>query len=153
MGEEAAGTLTLKDLKAVEITIIEKLSFLFRPVQDQLEPIKASLAETHKTAESGMDLAMTINEGSRLMQLEQETLKQKLLTVDMETRALNIKNCGLPENVEAPLELQSFISNWLATTMKLENGMAPALTRVWRLGSPVNPKHQRPRDVLVLLCV
>lgn len=111
MGEEVTGSVTLTDLKAVEATIIEKLSALLKPVQEQLTSIKAALAETHKIAESAMELAMTVNEGSRLMQSEQEALKQKVLAVDMEARALNIKICGLPENVETLLDLQSFISN------------------------------------------
>lgn len=140
MGEETASTVTLHDLKAVETAIIEKLSLLLKPMQDQLSCIKTSLAEMHKTAECVMDLAMTVSEGSQLMQSEQEALKQKLMAVDMETCSLNIKIHGFPEKVESPLELQAFISNWMATTMNLEKGVAPALTRVRCLGAPVNPK-------------
>lgn len=149
MGEEGDGAVTLMDLKAVETSIIEKLSNLLGPVQEQLTSIKAALAETHKTAENAIELAMTVSEGSRQLQSEQEALKQKVLAMDMEARALNVKIRGLPENVETPLDLQAFITNWIATTMKLEDGVAPTLTRVRRLGAPVNPKRQRPRDVLV----
>lgn len=154
MGEDIPGAVTVQDLKAVEMTIIEKISLILKPVQDQLANIKTSLAETYKTSECAMDLAMTVSEGSRTLQYEKEAFKQKLMAIDMETRALNIKIRGFPEKVESPLELQTFISNWMATTMSLEKGVAPALTRVRRLGAPQNPKRQRPRDVLVsFLCM
>lgn len=105
--------------------------------------------ETQKTADNAMELVLTLNDGSRMLQMEQDTLRQRVMMVDMEARALNIKIRGLPEKVEASLDLQSYTVNWMATLMQLEKGVAPSLTKVRILGSSLAPKRQRPQDILV----
>lgn len=142
--EDVSESATLGAIKALEISIIDKMSALLKPVQEQLSSIKAVVAETQKTADNAMELAITLNEGSRMLQIEQDTLRQRVMMMDMEARSLNIKIRGLPEKVEASLDLQTYIVNWMATLMQLEKGIAPSLTKARRLGSILAPKRQRP---------
>lgn len=40
----------------------------------------------------------------------------------------NLKLRGFPEGSEENVELRIFVSNWLASQMQLEEGVAPVLT-------------------------
>lgn len=147
--EEAPENAMLGAIKVLETILIDRMTALLKPVHDQLSTINTVVAKTQKIADNAMELALTVSEGSRTMQMEQDTLKQRIMMIDMEARALNLKIRGLPEKVEGPLELQSYIANWMATLMHLENGIAPCLTKAHRLGSLSAPKRQRPWDILV----
>lgn len=147
--EEAPESATLGAIRALEATIIDRMTALLQPVQEQLSSVKAVVTKTQKTADNVMELALTINNESKMLQMEQDTLKQRIMMVDMEARALNIKIRGLPEKVEGLLDLQTYVINWMATLMQLEIGVAPSLTKARRLGSLLVPKRQRPRDILV----
>lgn len=87
-----------------------------------------------------MDLVQAIQEGTRVIQDEQDSIRQKMLTMDMEARMLNIKIRGMPEQAESTTELQSFIANQIMTVMHIEVGVALCLTKIYCIGSPSNSK-------------
>lgn len=150
---EATDDATTKaDVYSLEAVIVDKLSAkiadLIKPIQTQLDNIKSAVAETKKTADCAMQLALATQEGSKALQYDQENLKHKILTLEMEEKMLNVKIHGFPENTEATVDLQVFISTWMSSVLKVEDNIAPCLTRVWRLGEPGNTKQQGPHDIL-----
>lgn len=66
-----------------------------------------------------MDLALTNQDTSRVLQYEQEAIKQKILVLEMDARSYNAKIRGMPEQAESNNDLQVFISAWLASIIKL----------------------------------
>lgn len=102
------------------------------------------MADTKKIADGVKDLALTLQEGSCALQYEQDAMRQKLLSLDMDSRALDVKIQGIPESTDKSADLQIIISNWMASILGLEDGIAPSLTRVRRLGSPNNAKRKGP---------
>lgn len=149
VGESAARKT---DIHRLEVAIIDKLSNRLSPLikllENQLESIKAAQIETKKDC-CAMDLALTDQDSTRILQYGQDIMKQKMLTMDMDSRIFNVKLRGIPEKAEASTDLQIFISNWMASVMNMEDKITPCLTRARKIGVPVNPKRKGPRDILV----
>lgn len=93
--EAEASFSTKDDLKALENALVEKIAALLQPIQKQLSTINATLNEMKKTA----DLALTNQDTSRVLQYEQERTK-KLLGLEIDAKAYNIKIRGMPEQAE-----------------------------------------------------
>lgn len=72
------------------------LSALIKPIEGQLESIKAAQIETKKIADCAMELALTNQDGTCALQYDQDNLRQKVLNMDMESRIF-VKLCGIPE--------------------------------------------------------
>lgn len=51
------------------------------------------------------------------------------MLIENQLKIKNLKLRSLPEGFEENTELMIFISNWLATQMQLEEGIAPSLMR------------------------
>lgn len=138
------------DLQQLEAAIVDKLSMkladLIKPLQFQLDNIKTMVAALKKMAEFATEMALATQDSSRALQYEQENLKHKVLTLELEVKMMNIKICGFPEQSQSKTDLQILIATWMASVLKLEENIAPCLTKVRRVGAPKNPKRQGPRD-------
>lgn len=56
---------------------------------------------------------------------------------------------GFPKGTEENMELWIFISNWLVFHLELEEGLAPLLEAVYRLGPLRLASNALPRDILI----
>lgn len=57
------------------------------------------------------------------------------MALEQRSHQNNLKH-GLKESLEENMELSTFISNWLATLLKLEDSTAPIITNTYRVGPP-----------------
>lgn len=92
-----------------------------------------------------MELELSLQDDSRALQYEQGAAKQKMLTMEMDTRALNTKIHSMSEQAELNSDLQAFIAfiaGWLASELHLEEEIAHCLTRARHIGPLHNPKQQ-----------
>lgn len=47
------------------------------------------------------------------------------------------------------MDLVSYISSWLASTLNVEENVAPNLSQAYRLGHLNNPTRIHPRDIII----
>lgn len=149
---EAESSITTKDLKLLESDIVDKIAALLQPINQQLNSINTALSETTPPpppADCAMDLALSLQDDSRALQYEQGAMRQKMLSMEIEARAFDVKIHGMPEQAGLNTDLQAFISGWMATELQLEEEIAPCLTKAYRIEALNNPKRQGPRDITV----
>lgn len=146
------GAVTKADIHHLEEAIIEKLSMklaaLLKPIKGQLEGMKAAQAETKKIADCTMELALANQDSTRAIQYDPDNLRQKVLTMEMESRIFKVKLCGIPEQAETSTDLQILVSTWMASVLHLESNIASCLMRVRRIGALGHSKRQAPRDIV-----
>lgn len=61
----------------------------------------------------------------------------------------NIKIRGLAEKVEGSMDLLIFPALWLATCLRLDEGVAPLILRAYRIGNALSWKAKGPRDIII----
>lgn len=96
-----------------------------------------------------MDLALTNQDSARQMQTQQDWATEKIMLLENQMKIKNLKVRCFPEGCEENMELRIFISNWLATQMQLEEGIAPLLDAAYRLGTLRRAINALPRDILI----
>lgn len=65
------------------------------------------------------------------------------------SRQTSLKSRGFTEGWEGTQDLIHLMGGWLVRELRLEDGIAPVLIRVFRLGTPSNPHRKYPLDIVV----
>lgn len=156
-GEDSFGAIGKEEWRSelaggfqrMEASLLEKLTCLIAPITAQVQDLKQGLEQVTQTAESAMELALTNQETSKQHQSQHEWAAEKIMLIENQLKIFNLKLRGLPEGCEENQELRIFVSNWLATQMELEKGVAPLLDAAYRLGPPRRASNALPRDILI----
>lgn len=119
------------------------------PISKQLSELASTLKDVSATAETAMELGLTVQEDARLLQGSQQQLLARVAALETQARASNLKLRGLPESPDLNANLASTLASWLASVLKLEDGIAPTILEAFRIGplSAVRPNF--PRDVVL----
>lgn len=134
------------DLKSYfDSLIAQRLS----PIAQQLSDLKSNLKEVSSTAETTLEIGLTLQEDSKRFQLLEQQLTSRIALPETQARATNLKFRGFPEYPELNANLPSSIASWLAVILRLEDGMAPSILAAYRLGPPSAAPPHFPREVII----
>lgn len=103
----------------------------------------------NQTADAAMELALTNQEAAHQQQPQVDWITEKIVMIENQLKLKNLKLRGFPEGCERTIELRIFASNWLASKMQLEEGVAPLLNAAYRLGPLRRASNALPRDILI----
>ncbi|KAL8221569.1 UNVERIFIED_CONTAM: hypothetical protein K2H54_070134, partial [Gekko kuhli] len=132
-------TLTISRQELVEIhkdlhrSLRETVEELIQPINTRLDDFISELKETTKKADANTATCVTLQEEVRHLQDTNIDLSTRLLAMENRWRQHNLKFRGFEEGVEENTELPVFLSNWLAHALQLEDGVAPAIAKAYRL--------------------
>lgn len=125
------------DLKShFEATIATKID----PILQQLAEVTAGLKDVSRTAETAMELGLTLQEENKHLQRSEHQLCMKVAILEAQARAINQKFCGFPETPEFNNNLTASLAVWLASVLQLEDGVSPTILNRFRLG-PLAAAH------------
>ncbi|KAL8220770.1 UNVERIFIED_CONTAM: hypothetical protein K2H54_054433 [Gekko kuhli] len=121
---------------------------LIKPIASHIVEFRSALDKVSQTAEAAMEMSLTIQEETKYLLQREDWATDKILSLDNQMRAHNVKFSRFPEKSEENTDLTSFIASWLASALQLENGVAPLLDLAYRLGQS-GSSHRRawPRDI------
>lgn len=122
---------------------------MITPITTQIKEIQTNVTQIAQTADAAMELGLASQDTRRQLQKNSEWAMDKIIMLENQLKQFNIKTRGFPEGAEESTELRIFISTWLASHMDLEDGVAPLLDVVYRLGPPRRASNALPRDILV----
>lgn len=133
------------DLKSYfKLSISQELS----PIAQQLSELTSALKDVASTADTAMELGLSLQKSTRQLQRSEQQLSARIVVLETQARATNLKFRGLPESPDLNGNLIFPLAAWLASVLKLEECVAPTILSVYRLGplSAVRPNF--PRDVI-----
>lgn len=133
------------DLKSYfKASIAQELS----PISQQLSELSSALKDVASTVDTAMEMGLSLQKSTRQLQRSEQQLSARIAVLETQARATNLKFRGLPESPELNGNLLSPLVSWLASVLKLEEGIAPTILPAYRLGplSAVRPNF--PRDVI-----
>ncbi|XP_054825859.1 uncharacterized protein LOC129323355 [Eublepharis macularius] len=130
--------------------IIEQMAKLISPITTQLADIKRDLQSVNHKADKAMEVSVKSQQDINDMQKTIIEQQDRLMKLELNARQNQIKIRGIDELLTYNTDLTSFIANWLAKQLKLEEGVYPYITKTYRVG----PYHQnknkdRPRDIII----
>lgn len=99
---------------------ILNMKLLLQVLQDQVTWLQIAIGKTHKTAELALVLTTTIKDTANL-QSDQEVMKHKIMTLEMDAEQQKLKLYGLPEHNEKSLGKKIFIAQWLVSVLNLHH--------------------------------
>lgn len=134
------------DLKHHFTTLLEeKLDSLSNRLTDMTNTIK----DISHTAGEAFDLSKTNETSIRELQTSEKVLKDRVAWLEGKARAMNLKFRGLPEHPDLNSNLSHAIASWLASILRLEDGVAPTILAAYRVGPASAARPNFPRDVVV----
>lgn len=133
----------------MEGKLADKFNGLFKLLADSMEKLATNLHQVSKIVKDTK--AITSAQQSEIINLHNndEKLSKQLAILNNRFRFFNLKLRGIPESAEGTTDLVAYISSWLATTLSLEENIAPNLSQAYRLRSPNNPARVYPRDIII----
>lgn len=139
----------LAGFSRVETSILEKVSAIVAPLSAQLKELKDSVATVAQTADEAMELGLATQEHGKMLQQHSEWAAERIMHLENQLRTHNVKLRGFKEGAEENTDLAIFVAGWMASVLRLEEGVAPLLDGARRLGPPRKAKNSWPRDILV----
>lgn len=133
----------------IEAIILGKIKELMAPLNAQLKDLEQNFPQLAQTTDAAMELGLANQESSRHLQKSCDWATEKIMLLENQLKMENLKLHGFPEGCKETKELKAFVSSWLASKMQLEDGVAPLLTNVYRLGFPRHASNALPRDILI----
>lgn len=144
--------ITKQDLQNLSADLKSSFTMLIAqqlaPISQQLSDLTTTLKEVSSTAEAAMEIGLAAQEDTRNLQRSEQLLSSKVALLEAHIRASNLKFRGLPESPAFDANLASSLATWLASKLKLEDGVAPTILSAYRLGSPSAARPKFPRDVM-----
>ncbi|KAL8178658.1 UNVERIFIED_CONTAM: hypothetical protein K2H54_054693 [Gekko kuhli] len=147
--------LTISRQELVEIhkdlhrSLREAVEEIIQPINVQLADFMAELRETSKKADTNATICSTLQEEVRNLKNSDIETNARIIALENRWRQTNLKLRGFEEGAEENSDLATFISSWLAHVLQLEDGVAPAIARAYRLGPLARAARGRPRDILI----
>lgn len=112
------------DLKSYfTLLIAQKLS----PISQQLLELTSALKDIASIADMAMELGLTVQEDTKQLQKSEQQLLARIAVLETQARATNLKFRGLPESPDLNGNLVSSQASWLASVLKLKEGVAPTI--------------------------
>lgn len=143
--EGASVTKPRADLKSFfDSRIAQQLS----PITQQLSDLMSTLKEVSSTADAAMEIGLPLQEDNKRLHLSKQQLTSRIVLLETQARVTNLKFRGFPESSELNANLLFSIASWLATILRLEDGVAPTILAAYRLGPPSAAHPNFPRDVI-----
>lgn len=139
----------LSALSDQRTNILDNISQILSPLKDQISALHKDFQHVAQTAEAALEASVASHEDSRQLQSHERWAKEEIVTLKSKLRDKNIKIRGLAEKAEGNMDLPSFLEAWLATCLKLEDGVALFLLQAYRIGNPYTFKAKGPRDIIM----
>ncbi|KAL8178695.1 UNVERIFIED_CONTAM: hypothetical protein K2H54_055093 [Gekko kuhli] len=147
-------TLTVSRQEIIEIhkdlhrSLRETVEELIQPLNMKIENFMTELRDTTQKADANTAACASLQETVNKLRASETAMNSRLLILENRWRQHNLKFRGFEEGAEENTDLSTFISNWLAHVLHLEDGVAPAIAKAYRLGPLARAAKGRPRDVL-----
>lgn len=124
--QAAAWQPVLQDLKAdllsslsrIEASITE-VTALIALLMAQIQEFKTTLNEVAQTADLAMELGLVAQDHSRLTQQHCEWAAERIMHLDNQLRAHNVKLRGFAEGAEGEADMATFVVQWVASVLHL----------------------------------
>lgn len=81
--------------------------------------MKSAITEVAQTADTAMEMGLATQDKGRLLQQHSEWAAERIMHLDNQLRAHNVKLHGFGEGVEDSTDLPIFIANWMASVLHL----------------------------------
>lgn len=104
---------------------MDKMTALMKPVTTQIQELKMSINQVAQSADPALELAMALQDSTQHLQKQGEWGAEKILSLENQLRARNVKFRGFQEGAEENTELRIFIANRLHGIFNFEEGVAP----------------------------
>ncbi|KAL8189732.1 UNVERIFIED_CONTAM: hypothetical protein K2H54_002012 [Gekko kuhli] len=133
-------TLTVSKQEIIEIhkdlhrSLRETVEELIQPLDKKLENFMTELRDTTQKADANTAKCTSLQEKVNKLQATEAAMNTRLLLLENRWRQHNLKFRGFEEGAEENTELSTFIAKWLAHVLQLEDGVAPAIAKAYRLG-------------------
>ncbi|KAL8203759.1 UNVERIFIED_CONTAM: hypothetical protein K2H54_060751 [Gekko kuhli] len=145
--------LTRKDLREQNRELRESLlkdmaalvADLLKPVQASLTDLVKEVKDATKIAETASEMALNLQGDVRSLQITEQSSLNRTAILENKWRQLNLKFHGFEEGAEENKDPVSFIAAWLANILELEDGIAPVIIKVQRLGPLAAVRREGPR--------
>lgn len=155
--QEAAWQPALQDLKAdllnslsqLETSLAEKVTTLIAPLTAQLQDFKSTLNEVTQTADTAMELGLAAQDHSRLTQQHCEWVAKRIMHLNNQLRAHNVKLHGFEKGAEGEADTVTFVAQWVVSVLHLEERVLPPVDAAFHLGPARKTKASAPRDIIV----
>lgn len=119
-------------------------------INAQLKALNNSLKAVADTADRAFDMAAAQEKAVKDLASADKAIKDRLMILELKSRALNIKFRGLPESQETNSNILDFMTSWLASLRSEGEGRQMTLNAAFRLGAASLAKPNYPRDILVV---
>lgn len=88
----------------LETTMLEKFKALMDPLWAQLQEMQQNLSQLMQTADTAMELGLNNQETSRQLKRDCNWAMEKIMLLENQLKADNLKLCGFPEGCEENME-------------------------------------------------
>lgn len=98
-----------QSFQSFEAEFICRMNALLNPIVEKLEDINIKLTQVEQTAESAVELALTLQQDIQQLHRHENWATEKAFQLESRLHHRNLKLCGLPEGEEGTL----FVVHWL----------------------------------------
>lgn len=99
---------------------LKKIKDTVMVLAGKLEELTTSVQKIAETAETAMELGLTLQEDMKTLQQHDSEHFEKLLILENSLKKFNLKLRGMEENAEENVDLVAYLSTWLAQAWKAE---------------------------------
>ncbi|KAL8221262.1 UNVERIFIED_CONTAM: hypothetical protein K2H54_062760 [Gekko kuhli] len=135
--------------KDLHRSLREAVEEIIQPINTRLNDFMAELRDTSKKADTNATICTSLQEEVGKLKNSNTDFNARIMTLENRWRQSNLKLRGFEEGAEENSDLATFISSWLARVLQLEDGVAPAISKAYRLGPLARAANGRPRDILI----